>query len=77
MIARKGMIMEMADQQRYLVDDVKTINGKDYVVLFSLEDKAFLIATEEVVNNKPKYNFLSQEEAIKVAEEIDKIDHNN
>jgi len=33
----------------------------------------FLLATEEMVNGKPRYNFLDQEQAVKVAKEIDKL----
>ncbi|MBQ7352204.1 MAG: hypothetical protein IJW59_05055 [Clostridia bacterium] len=77
MIAKRGMIMEMDNQQRFLVDDVKNINGVDYVVFYSLENKGFYIATEVVENKKPKYKFLEDAESIKIAEAIDKIDHNN
>ena len=72
MIAEKGMIMEM-EGQRFVVDDIHNINGIDYIVFYAVDTVSFHIATEEVVDGAPEYHFLDKKEAIKIAEEIDKL----
>ena len=73
MVAKKGLVMKMSQGQTLIVDAVQVVNGVEYVIFFSVEDKVFVLATEEMVDGSPKYNFLGREEAIKVAQEIDKL----
>ena len=75
MYTKKGMIVKMEDQQTYIVDDVKVVDNKEYVILYSTEKIAFYLATESIVDGQVQYNFLEQEEAVKIAEQIDKMDH--
>ena len=75
MMAKKGMIMGIGDK-RLLVDDVQRIQGEDYVVFYSLDEKIFCIAKEVVENDNPRYDFLNYAEAIKIANEIDKVNAN-
>ena len=73
MLAKKGMIMELENNGKYLVDEVHNIKGVDFVVLFSLERNTFHIAQEIIKNNKPTYNFLDNENSLKIATLIDNI----
>jgi len=73
MLTKKGYAIRMSNGANLLVDDIQVINDQEYIVFFSAEAKTFLIATEEVVNGAPKYHFLSKEESIAIAEEIDKL----
>ena len=72
MVTKRGLIVDI-NGNRMIVDDVKTIDGVDYVVLFSATDKIFRIAKEIVVDGKAKFDFLSIDESIKVANAIDKL----
>lgn len=72
MVTEKGLIVDI-NGNRMIVDDVKTIDGVDYVILFSATDKIFRIAKEIMVGDKMKYDFLSIDESIKVANAIDKL----
>jgi len=75
MVAKKGSVVRLANGKNYLVDDVKVVNGVEYIVFLDMSDKAFVIGQELMRDNKLAYTFLPHEEAIKVAKEIDKIDH--
>ena len=75
MYTKKGMIVKMEDQQTYIVDDVKVVDNKEYIILYSTEKIAFYLATESVVDGQVQYNFIEKEEAVKIAEQIDKMDH--
>ena len=72
MVTEKGLIVDI-NGNRMIVDDVKTIDGVDYVILFSATDKIFRIAKEIMVGGKMKYDFLSIDESIKIANAIDKL----
>lgn len=73
MVAKKGLIMEMGEAGKLLVEDICVVKGVEYIVFYSVTNNMFAIATEEMVNGEPQYNFLDQEQAVKVAKEIDKL----
>ncbi|MBQ4558573.1 MAG: hypothetical protein IJA61_04295 [Clostridia bacterium] len=75
MVVKKGSVVRLANGKNYLVDDIKTINGIEYIVFMDLQEATFHIGMEEQKGNNLAYNFLNQEDSIRIAKEIDKIDH--
>jgi len=73
MVAKKGMLMDMGEGRSFLVDDIKKVNGQDYIVFFSMTDKAYLIGQEVIENGRPRYKILNKEESIRIATEIDNL----
>lgn len=71
MIAKKGMVLKLNNDEKYLVDDVHNIKGVDIVVLLSLSKHTFHIAKEVMEDNKLNYEFLNDEKSQKVAMLID------
>ena len=71
MVAKIGSMIELESGKKFLVDDIQKVDGEEYLVLYLMEDNAFLIATEKEVDKKVVYEFLGRDEALKVATAID------
>jgi hypothetical protein len=77
MVTNKNMVITMGNGTQLLVNDIQVINGVEYIVFYAQAEGIFLIATEEVQDNKVKYNFLNKEESLRIAKEIDNLKHKN
>lgn len=75
MLAKKGMILKLNNEEKYLVDEVHNIKGADFVVLLSLSKKTFHIAKEILENDKLSYKFLDDEKSQIIATLIDERNH--
>ena len=72
METKVGALIELKDGKKFLVDDIQMVEGKEYLVLYMIEENAFFIAVEKVLDGKIVYEFLGKEEALKIASAIDK-----
>ena len=71
MLTKRGDILEMSNGDKYLVDDIKIVDNKEYIVLYSLEEGIYFIASEIVESGEPTYHILEKETALQIAKKID------
>ena len=73
MVAKKGDIITMTNGQKFLIDDIKIVDSKEYAVMYSIDDYSFVIGTETIDNGKEIYELLNKADAVKIAEKIDSM----